>query len=64
MTLTAAKLANIQPHFQRYIEQGKLVGLTTLVASQGEIVHFEQYGSQNSAQQLPRRLTPFIAFIV
>lgn len=41
-----AKLEKISDHFQAYVDSGKLVGLTTLIAEKGKIVHFSTYGSR------------------
>jgi len=34
----------ISEHFESYIEQGKLAGMTTLVSRGGEVIHFRAYG--------------------
>ncbi|WP_158966743.1 serine hydrolase [Paraglaciecola sp. L3A3] len=52
MTISNKKLQAITTHFQQYVDQGQMVGLTTLVAHQGEIVHFESYGYQNKEHNL------------
>jgi len=42
-------LEKLKTHFQGYVDDGKLAGLTTLVARRGKIVHFETYGEQDKA---------------
>ena len=44
---SAVQLELLDDHFSRYLEEGKLAGLTTLVSRKGQIVHFETYGMQN-----------------
>ncbi len=43
-------LEKLKAHFQGYVDDGKLAGLTTLVSRRGKIVHFETYGQQNKAK--------------
>ena len=40
-------LAKLTTHFQTYVDDGKLAGLTTLIAHRGKLVHFQTYGQQN-----------------
>ncbi|UTW58463.1 beta-lactamase family protein [Kordiimonas sp. SCSIO 12603] len=47
--LSSAKLEDLKKHFQGYVDSGKLAGLTTLVARQGKVAHFETYGDQDIA---------------
>lgn len=42
--LSKDKLESLKDHVGAYVESGRLVGATTLVAKQGEIAHFETYG--------------------
>jgi CubicO group peptidase (beta-lactamase class C family) len=46
---TKEGLEKLTAHFQTYVDEGKLAGLTTLVSRGGKIVHFETYGDQNKA---------------
>jgi len=39
-----AKILELETHFQSYVEQEKLAGLTTLVARHGKLVHLKSYG--------------------
>jgi CubicO group peptidase (beta-lactamase class C family) len=41
---SAARLGRIAPLMQRYVDEGKLPGIATLVARNGEIVHHETVG--------------------
>jgi len=50
---SAEKLEALKAHFQGYVDDGKLAGLTTLVSRRGKVVHFETYGAQNTAAGLP-----------
>ena len=47
------KLAALSTHFQGYVDDGKLAGLTTLVARHGRVVHFKTYGAQDKAAGVP-----------
>jgi CubicO group peptidase (beta-lactamase class C family) len=47
MGFSAAKLGRMQKHLQRYVDEQKLAGVVTLVASKGKIVHFEKYGMRD-----------------
>ena len=40
-------LASLKSHINGYVENGRLVGATTLVARDGKIAHFETYGQIN-----------------
>ena len=42
--MSTNRLARIKPLMQRYVDDGKLAGIITLVARHGKIVHFEQVG--------------------
>jgi len=46
---SAEKLVALTAHFQTYVDDGKLAGLTTLIARRGKVVHFETYGDQDKA---------------
>ncbi len=45
--MSAERLERIAPLIQSYVDQGELVGATTMVARRGEVVHFETYGDLN-----------------
>ncbi|WP_286830268.1 MULTISPECIES: serine hydrolase domain-containing protein [Kordiimonas] len=47
--LSASTLDAMTRHFDAYIKEGKLSGLTTLVARHGKVVHFETYGDRTLA---------------
>ncbi len=42
--LSEEKLKSLMDHVGAYVESGRLVGATTLVAKDGEVAHFETYG--------------------
>ncbi|MBL4639009.1 MAG: beta-lactamase family protein [Kordiimonadaceae bacterium] len=44
-----AKLADLERHFQGYVDDNKLAGLTTLIARRGKLVHFKAYGMLDKA---------------
>lgn len=41
------KLEELEKHFQAYVDENKLAGLTTLIARGGNLVHFKTYGVLN-----------------
>ena len=51
--LSSARLARVEPLMQRYIDEGKLAGILTMVARQGQVVHFETYGHRDREAQDP-----------
>jgi hypothetical protein len=40
--MSSERLDKIKPFMQRYVNEGKLAGIQTLVARNGKVVHFEQ----------------------
>ena len=51
--LSSERLERIAPAMQSYIDSGKLAGMSTLIARNGRIAHFEVQGQRNLEQQLP-----------
>ena len=51
--LSIERLARIEPAMQQYIDQKKLAGVMTLVARNGEIVHWHSQGLQDIEKQTP-----------
>lgn len=51
--LSIERLARIKPAMQQYIDQKKLAGVMTLVARNGEIVHWHSQGLQDIEKQTP-----------
>jgi len=51
--LSVERLGRINVAMQDYIDAGKLVGISTLVARNGEVVHFEAQGQQDREKQIP-----------
>ena len=47
--LSSDKLAALDAHFQAYVDDGRLAGLTTLIARRGKIAHFQTYGAAEMA---------------
>ncbi|MEX0942276.1 MAG: serine hydrolase domain-containing protein [Pseudomonadales bacterium] len=45
--MSAERLERIKPVMQQYIDEGKLAGITTVVARKGKIVQFETVGKLN-----------------
>jgi len=53
--MSSERLARIEPAMQKYVDEGKLPGVITLVARRGKVVHFEAIGYQNVADAQPMR---------
>lgn len=45
--MSSERLANINPVMQGYVDDGEFVGIVSMVARQGEVVHFEKFGDLN-----------------
>ncbi|MEX1198340.1 MAG: serine hydrolase domain-containing protein [Pseudohongiellaceae bacterium] len=45
--MSSERLGRIAPMIQSYVDQGELVGATSMVARHGQVVHFETYGDLN-----------------
>ena len=52
---SADRLARIDDVMQRYVDEGKISGMVTLVARHGEIVHLEAYGAADRDHGVPMR---------
>lgn len=50
-----SKLAALEKHFQEYVDEQKLAGLTTLVARKGRLVHLKSYGMLDKNASKPMR---------
>jgi CubicO group peptidase (beta-lactamase class C family) len=50
---SSRRLARINTVMQRYVDEGKLAGISTLVARRGQVVHFEQVGMADSEADRP-----------
>lgn len=48
-TFSKQGLESLSAHFQSYVDDGKLAGLTTFIAQRGKVVHFQTYGQQDKA---------------
>lgn len=49
--MSAAKLAQIDQHIEKYIREGKVPGGSFLIAKKGKIVYQKQFGYRTSAKQ-------------
>lgn len=47
------QFGRLDAHMQQYVDEGKLAGLITLVAHQGDVLHFASHGMQDLAAQKP-----------
>ena len=47
--MSSERLAIIKPHMQRYVDAGKVAGIQTIIARNGNIVPFEHVGNPDSA---------------
>ena len=48
VSLDATRLKNIDNHFKRYVDEGRLAGFAVAVARCGEVAHFGMYGHKDS----------------
>jgi CubicO group peptidase (beta-lactamase class C family) len=51
--LSSSRLERIGPVMQTYVDSGKIVGLTTLIARKGRVVHFNQVGLMDIESREP-----------
>jgi CubicO group peptidase (beta-lactamase class C family) len=51
--LSASRLARIDTHFARYVDDGRLAGWLALVARRGRIAHLSTYGQRDLASGAP-----------
>ncbi len=51
--MSSAALERITPLLQQYVDSGELVGVVSMLARRGEIVHFENYGTLNMETGAP-----------
>lgn len=45
--MSSERLERIAPVLQQYVDDGELVGVVSMIARRGEIVHFEEFGALN-----------------
>lgn len=45
--MSSERLERIAPVLQQYVDSGELVGVVSMIARKGEIVHFDEYGVLN-----------------
>ena len=48
-----SRLAKIDSHFNRYVDEGRLAGYAVAVARHGKVAHFSMYGSKDSETGAP-----------
>ena len=51
--LDATRLKNIDKHFNRYVDEGRLAGYAVAVARHGKVAHFGMYGHKDSETGAP-----------
>ena len=51
--LSSARLARVAPAMESYVTERGVVGISTMVARRGEIVHAEQFGFQDKEAGTP-----------
>lgn len=52
---SAARLERIRPAMQQYVDQGKLAGISTLIARRGKVLYRDQVGQMDKAAGAPMR---------
>ena len=53
MVVSSARLSRIGTAMQSYVDEGKLAGLTTLIALRGQVIHFERFGMMDIEANKP-----------
>ena len=53
MGMSTERLARIAPVMQRWVDDGKIPCVLTMIAREGRLVHFEKYGMQDVATAKP-----------
>lgn len=53
--VSSARLARIRPVMQRYVETGKIAGISTMIARRGKIVYTDQVGYMDKEAGTPMR---------
>jgi CubicO group peptidase (beta-lactamase class C family) len=51
--MSAERLERIKPAMQKYVDQKKIAGISTMLARNGKVVHFEQVGQMDIEQNKP-----------
>ena len=51
--LDATRLKNIDKHFNRYVDEGRLAGYAVAIARHGKVAHFGMYGHKDSETSAP-----------
>jgi CubicO group peptidase (beta-lactamase class C family) len=51
--MSSERLDRINPNMQKYVDEGKLSGVLTMVARRGKIVHLETFGKMDIAKNKP-----------
>ena len=60
--MSAARLENITHWMQRYLDEGKLAGMQTLIARHGEIVYSKSVGQADRENNIPWNLDTMVRF--
>ena len=53
--MSSKRLQRIRPFMQRYVDEGKLSGVVTLVSRHGKVVHFESCGQRDEEAKRPMK---------
>ena len=51
--MSSKRLELIKPAMQAYVERKKMAGLSTMIARQGKVIHFEQFGQMDIEANKP-----------
>jgi CubicO group peptidase (beta-lactamase class C family) len=58
--MSSKRLARIRPVVERYVDEGKLSGVVTLVSRQGKVVYFDSYGERDEEAGKPMELDSLV----
>jgi CubicO group peptidase (beta-lactamase class C family) len=53
VSMSSERLMRITPVINQYVDDGELVGVVSMIARRGEIVHFDAYGELNKESSQP-----------
>jgi CubicO group peptidase (beta-lactamase class C family) len=59
---SSERLQRVNSLMQGYVDSGRLAGVVTLLAREGEVFHFERFGYQDLASQKPMELDMIFRF--
>jgi CubicO group peptidase (beta-lactamase class C family) len=53
--MSSARLQRVHQRMQEFVDKGQVAGVVTLIARQGQVVHYEAMGYRNREEKVPMR---------